>query len=230
MSKKIMVLDVEGNSGLRPYDIGFIIADKKGEIFDRVSMAVLPAIWENINAAVKRNIENVRTMTHRNIQEILSTPTKYKWYTVEQAIYTIEEYLTKYNVSEIWAYNCQFDKSMIANLLTEDLRATCPKLCKASWLDIWTAIVTTRCLTRNYVKYCKTNNFVTEKGNIKTSAEVVYAYLTKNNSFVEEHTGLADCEIEYKILLSAIKTKKKLNGRICAPWKLVKDFAEREGL
>ena len=96
-----------------------------------------------------------------------------------------------------------------------------------SWLDIWSAIVMTKCCCKKYVKFCKKNGFMTEKGNCKTSAEVVWGYLTNNPNFEEEHTGLADCEIEYKILLTAKSTKKKIDGTIRNPWKLVQQFCEQ---
>jgi hypothetical protein len=98
------------------------------------------------------------------------------------------------------------------------------------WLDIWSAIVMTKCLSKKYVKFCKENGFMTEKGNCKTSAEVVYAYLTNNTNFVEEHTGLSDAKIEYDILIMAKKTKKKIDGTVANPWKLVKNFCEINGL
>ena len=42
-------------------------------------------------------------------------------------------------------------------------------------------------------------NFISEKGNYLTNAESCYAYLTQNEDFEEEHTALADVEIEIEI-------------------------------
>lgn len=55
---------------------------------------------------------------------------------------------------------------------------------------------------------------MTEKGNIMTKAEIVYRYLFNDLTFIEEHTGLADVKIEYKILLKAFQTHKKLTARL----------------
>ena len=229
MASKILVLDVEGMSGKRPYDVGFLVADKKGEVFETFSGAVLPCVWENLSVTFVTSQEKAKVMTHRNIEEILRSPDKYKWGTIEEVLSTLDNTLAKYNISEIWAYNCSFDRAMIYSLVGEN-RDKYPHIMGVEWCDIWTAIVMTRCLTKKFVSFCRKNGFVTEKGNIRTSAEVVFAYLTRNVTFEEEHTGLSDCRIEYKILLSAIKSKKKMNGRICQPWKLVKEFVEREGL
>ena len=54
--------------------------------------------------------------------------------------------------------------------------------------------------TKEYYEYCKANNFITEKGNLKKSAEVVYGYITNNPNYIEEHTALEDSKIEATIL------------------------------
>lgn len=226
MSKKIIVLDVEGMSGKRPYDVGYIVADFKGNILEERSFACLPCVWENLSNSMKTALKNVKEMTHRNIKEILESPDKYNWSTIEQIRTTLIDDILKYKVKEIWAYNCSFDKSMMSRLFDDD---TLTKI-NCEWLDIWSAIVMTKCVTKKYVDFCKANKFMTDRGNCKTSAEVVYAYLTNNINFVEEHTGLSDAKIEYDILMIAKKTKKKIDGTVSNPWKLVKNFCEINGL
>lgn len=227
--QKIIVLDVEGMSGKRPYDVGFIVTDKNGTIYETFSLACLPCVWENLSVTFVTSQEKAKVMTHKNIKEILETPDKYQWLTIDEVLANLNNAIRRHKVRAIWAYNCNFDKSMIAKLL-DGKEELYPDICQISWCDIWSAIVMTKCLTKKYVKYCKAHNFVTDNGNIKTSAEIVYGYLTKNKDFEEEHTGLSDCRIELKILLSAFKTKKKIIPNIHQPWRLVKDFCEREGL
>ena len=57
----------------------------------------------------------------------------------------------------------------------------------------------------------------------KTSAEVVYRFLSRNREFVEAHTALDDAEIESEILASIIrKDKKKLKmGIVAFPFRIV---------
>lgn len=226
MRKNVIVLDVEGMSGKRPYDVGYIIADFKGNIYAERSFACLPCVWENLATTMKTSQETAKQMTHRNIREILETPDKYNWVTIADVRNSLIADIVEYNVKEIWAYNCSFDKGAMTRLFADD---TLDKL-GIVWLDIWSAIVMTKCLTKKYVRFCKSNGFVTEKGNCKTSAEVVFAYLTNNTSFEEEHTGLSDCKIEYRILLSAKATKKKIDGTLVHPWRLVQKFCEVNGL
>lgn len=76
-------------------------------------------------------------------------------------------------------------------------------------IDIW-ALACDRLLNTNkYRKYCCDNNFFTDsKKFFKTSAEVSYRYLIKDNKFVESHTALSDAEIETFILAKALKRGK----------------------
>lgn len=219
----IMILDVEGMQTAKPYNIGYLIADTKGNIEKKVSLAVLPSIWENL-----QNCLPAKEMTHKNIEEILKNPNKkYEWVDNEAAHEKFILDIMQYQIKEIWSYNVQFDRGAMSRLLGGKINIV--NNC-AGWYDIWTAIISTKLLTKKYIKWCKTNGYLTEKGNPKTSAEVVYKYLTNNLDFEEEHTGLADCEIEYQIYLAAKRTKKKLDGKTAQPWRLVKKFCEKNNL
>ena len=54
--------------------------------------------------------------------------------------------------------------------------------------------------TEDYRKWCDDNEFYTDKGYYSTNAENTYRYITGKLDFVEDHTGLKDCEIELEIL------------------------------
>ena len=221
-----MVLDVEGMSSTRPYNIGYLIADKKGNIYNEKSFAILPCVWENLEHCFK-----AKEMTHKNIQEILqdidSEERKYRYLGTKESKKEILTDIVTNHVTEIWAYNCPFDKSSLRRLFGEDFKQIDSLI---TFYDIIPAILYTRLLTKKYVNFCKQNNYLTEKGNVMTKAEIVYKYLTNNPDFVEEHTGLDDCKIEYQILLNAIKTKKKINHSTTPAWRVLKQFCEAKEL
>ncbi len=52
-----------------------------------------------------------------------------------------------------------------------------------------------------YISWCKENNYMTkhETPRPRLTAEIIYRYITGNNEFNEEHTGLADVKIEKQI-------------------------------
>lgn len=228
MAKKFIVLDVEGMSTQLPYNIGWIVCDKHGEIFEQNSIAVLPAIWENL-----KNCFQAQEMTHRNVQDILQDiarpERKYDYLDIEGAKKRILNSIIFNRVTEIWAYNCSFDKSSLSRLFgDEDFRLIDSLV---TFYDVIPAIVQTRLLTKEYVDWCNKNGFITAKGNVMTKAEVVHKYLTKDINFVEEHTGLDDCKIEYQILLNAIKSNQKIDRSLTTPaWRIFKQFCEVEGI
>lgn len=59
----------------------------------------------------------------------------------------------------------------------------------------------------DYISFCIENGYMTntKKPRPKLTAEVLWRYLSKNNEFIEEHTGLEDVKIEKEILLECLK-------------------------
>ena len=105
MGKPFIVLDVEGMSTCRPYNTGYLVCAKYGNIFLERSFAILPCVWENL-----QNCLQAKEMTHKNIQEILgdienSTSRKYIYNSIEDVKKLILSDCIKYKVKEIWAYN-----------------------------------------------------------------------------------------------------------------------------
>ena len=75
--KKFMVLDVEGQATCQPYDIGYIIGDKEGNIKRRRSFALLE--FMPINAEHAKKIDICKLMTSINHESILLDKNQVKW-------------------------------------------------------------------------------------------------------------------------------------------------------
>lgn len=229
-TEKFIVLDVEGMSGIRPYNIGYIIADRKGKIYKRHSFAIPACIWENIQTCMK--IGQAIEMTHKNIEEILQDANKprrkrkYKSVSISEFTKQFTKEIERYKIKRIFAYNVSFDKTAIYNLIGENAFNNL----KVEWCDIVSDILTTKLLTKRYVKWCFTNGFTTPTGIASYKAEIVYRYLTGDLNFEEEHTGLADVLIEYEILLTAFNSHKGLDFTPVCAWRLLKNFAREKGL
>lgn len=230
MREKFIVLDVEGGSACRPYNVGFIIADRYGRIYKRYSFALPECIWENVQFAVESGI--CLDMTKANIQEILTEcgskklRRKYKMISIEKLYSLLIKLIKRFKISRLFAYNVTFDKNSLLRLFgQEKFEALGLEYC-----DIITGILNTRLLTKEYCQFCIDNGFVTEKGNIQTKAEVVYKYLTNCLDFVEEHTGLSDVLIEYEILLTAFRSHGVIDFAPCQAWRKLKKFCEEGGI
>lgn len=228
--EKFIVLDVEGMQNKRPYNVGYIVADRNGKIYKRRSFAFLFTIWENICEALRVN--QAVDMAKKNIQEILQDANKpfwqkkYKCISEQTFAKTFSRDIQRYKVKRIFAYNVQFDKRAIFNLIGAESFESL----NVQWCDIISGILTTKLLTKNYIKWCFTNGFTTPTGIASYKAEIVYRYLTGKLNFEEEHTGLADVLIEYEILLAAFKTHKKLDFTPVCAWRQLKNFATENNL
>lgn len=208
-NEKILVLDTEtANSIDDPiaYDIGFAIIDLTGKVFETYSFVVaetfldkelmksayfadkIPQYWEDIKNG-KRLLRKYRT-----IKFILSDVCK------------------KYNIKKICAYNCRFDVRS-GNLTQRFLTNSKNRYFYNYGIEFMDILKLARQVLKNddsYGEFCYNNNYLTKRGARRYTAEIVYKYLFDNN-FIEEHTGLADCLIEAKIMCELVKRNPEIN-------------------
>lgn len=199
MTEKIIVLDTETTNSLDDpicYDIGFIVADFEGHIYSKHSFVnadvfcnkelmesahfkeKIPTYWEQIK-------KGERTLTSfKNI----------KW--------TLRHIMKENEITKVFAYNCRFDYISTATteryLTKSKYRYFFPY--GTEFHDILALSRYTLKCESEYRKFCEVNNYLTQRNANRYTAEIVAQYLFDKN-FTEEHTALADCEIEYKILM-----------------------------
>lgn len=113
------------------------------------------------------------------------------------------ELMKKYNCHIVAAYNAAFD----TNALNTTLRYLTKS--KYRWffpygtqfVCIWNMACNTICQTSNYKSFAELNRYYSNHGkNYRATAETVYAYLTQNPNFNEEHKGMEDVRIECEIM------------------------------
>ena len=122
----------------------------------------------------------------------------------------------KYNIKAVCAYNASFDTKALNTtqryLTNSKYRYFLPYGTEV--YCIWHMACQVICTQKRYIKFCLDNGFVSESGNIKTSAETVFAYMTKNEKYEECHTGLQDVLIETQIMAKCFAQHKKMNKKI----------------
>ena len=115
----------------------------------------------------------------------------------------------EYDVKAIVAHNARFD----INTLNATMRYQ-TKSRKRYFLPYGIPIMDTMRMsekviakTKEYIDFCESNNYMTnhQKPRPRVTAEVLWRYLTENNEFEEEHTGLADVKIEAQIFLECLR-------------------------
>lgn len=224
MSRKkemYLVIDTETANTIEqplPYDIGYAICDRYGNIVVERSFIVaeifldhkemmksayfaekIPHYWEDIKNGTReiKSIFNIRKQIKADMKE--------------------------WNVKKVGAYNMGFDRRALNNVI----RYCSKSLIRwffpfgTEYFCIWHMACQVVLNSTSYIKFALQNGFVSEKDNILTSAEVCYRFLTKQVDFIESHTGLEDVHIEVEIMAKCFSTHKKMDKKInSACWRL----------
>lgn len=126
--------------------------------------------------------------------------------TEAHAVEMIDAICDLYNVKYMMAYNTAFDFTKTA----------CSKLIEnREFIDIYLMTLQTITHIKKYAKFCYEHGLQSSsKKSVATSAESVYAYLTNNADYSEEHTALEDSKIELQIFLACLATHKKYDKNL----------------
>ena len=133
--------------------------------------------------------------------------------------------MAKFNCKTVVAYNCRFDRNALNNTLRyltkSRFRWFFPY--DTEFVCIWNMACQTICQTEEYKTFAEFNNFISNFGrNYRATAETVYAFLTQDPLFKEEHKGLEDVKIEKEILLECFKYGIDVMGISRWCWQKVK--------
>ena len=190
------------------YDVGFSVFNDEGEILEKHSYVVadifldkelmenayfadkIPQYWEDIKSG-KRKLR--------------------KWRTIR---YIVRDVMAQYDITTVFAHNMRFDYCSTA---TTQRYLTCSKF--RYFFPYGTKFCCTLKMARKvfgkdqeYNNFCKENEYTTQNGKPKMTAEILYRFLTKDLDFVESHTGLEDAEIEMKILFACKERLPEVDG------------------
>lgn len=196
----IMVFDTETTSIDKPfcYDVGYLIANAETEEVLVRRHYVVEQVWHNLplfESAYYKDKRPLYVSLLRSRKTILD-----KWgYIMRQ----ISKDMRNYCVTMAYAYNSDFDEKVM-NFNNEWFRTINP-FETIQIYDIWamaTNFITNRA---DYQQFCEEHKFFSDTGNYKSSAEVVYRFITHNPEFVEEHMGAMDGDIEASILFHCVK-------------------------
>lgn len=223
-----LVVDVETADKVESplvYDLGYAVCDRKGTIYEKGSF-VINNIFYGYN-------EKMQTAYYaEKLPQYYDGIEKGEWQptNLSNAREIIKQVIKKYNVKMVLAYNAYFDRNALNNTMAKltNLKYFFPY--GTEFGCIWSMACQVLCCQKSYLKWAIDNGFVSPSGNIKTSAETVYAYLSGQKDFQEQHTGLADVEIETYIFAQCMRQHKKLKkeiNRLCwrIPTKRAKELA-----
>lgn len=196
---KIMVFDTETTSLEKPfcYNIGYVIADSEsGEIFTKRDF-VVEQIWHNLplfNSAYYSNKRPIYVNRMKGRKVFLD---KFG-YICQKMIKDIKFY----NVEKAFAFNSSFDEKVF-DFNCEWFKCNNP-FDTLEVADI-RAFAHKHLVSKNYKDFCEKFELFTESRNYSTTAESFKRFLIGSTDFEEEHTALADSEIELEILLECCR-------------------------
>lgn len=216
-----LVVDVEtcgGFSSPLVYDIGLAVVERTtGRIVDSWSLIVKEVFYGKSSQMSSAYYAEKIPTYHRDIADGVHYVAGL-W----QIWRLIRNLQDKYGIRKVYAYNAKFDRDALDNTfrnLTNGGRHFFPR--NMEWCCIWHMACQTILSQKKYRKFAQANGLVSDAGNLRTSAEAAYAYITNTPGYEEPHTGLADVEIETAILHKVLRQKKAAKENITHdPWRI----------
>ena len=193
------------------YDIGFAIVDEKGKIYEKFSYIV-----KEIFLYEKELMKNAyfAEKIPQYFKEIWGGSRKVaSLYEIKRKVW---DCMIKYDTVYVVAHNMRFDY-----LSTNKTQRYLTKSKYRYFFPYGTIFLDTLKMAKEifkndeeYKTFCKRNNFMTSKNQVRLTAEILYRFLTNDLEFTESHTGLEDVEIESKIFAECMNRNPNINGRL----------------
>ena len=221
MKQHFAIFDTE-TVGLSPklvYDLGLVICDRAGNIVARKNWLIREILHDG--RAMLQAFYATKIFSDY-LPAIESGAMRS--YTFADIKGEFNDLCRTHNAQTVCAYNIGFDRAamretsrhcgMVGPFLQHKMR----------FADLWLAACESLLAKKPYIKFAEANNLKTEKGNLQTSAEAAYKYITNNPAFVESHTAMHDAEIESEIFARIMRQRQKFpfNRIHGSPWQIVK--------
>lgn len=210
----IVVLDTETANDLdNPlvYDIGWAIVDKYGTVYrqrsfiNREIFFLEKDLMDSSYYAEKLPIYYKRIANKETVVA--------NWQTIKKILW---EDMAEFETNIVSAHNARFDYKSTATtqrwLTKSAYRYFFPK-----GTEVWDTLKMARDVIGKmptYRKWCEVNDYICRNGQLKMTAEVLYRFISGQEEFDEEHTGLADVLIEKDILAYCYRQHKPMRKKL----------------
>ena len=175
----------------------FIDADKREKL-------------EDFNFLIEEIYDNKSIMENFYFKDRMENFEKIKKVKFQESLDYISSKLEKYKVTDIYAYNINFDKQALEDTI-KFLNASFDTE-KYFFKDIYAMACDMASRVKDdYAIFCQENDRISAAGNFLTNAETMYAFLTNTPNYEEEHTALEDSKIESDIYFKCLDFEKQNN-------------------
>ena len=210
----IVVLDTETANDLENplvYDIGWAIVDKYGKVYRQRSF-------------INREIFFLEEELMQSSYYAEKLPIYYKriakgeakvanWLTIKKILW---EDMAEFETNIVSAHNARFDYKATATT-QRWLTKSAYRYFFPYGTEVWDTLKMARDVIGKmptYRKWCEVNDYICKNGQLKFTAEVLYRFISGNEDFDEEHTGLADVLIEKDILAYCYRQHKPMRKKL----------------
>ena len=209
-----LVLDTETANSLEDplvYDMGWAIVDKYGNVYKTESFVNREIFFEEAEVMQNSYYAHKLPLYYKRIAK---GETKVaNWNTIRK---TLWQDIADYGIKEVVAHNARFDyrsTSLTQRWLTKSkYRYFLPY-----GIEVWDTLKMARDVIGkmpNYKKWCEVNNYLCKNGSPRFTAEILYRFISGQEEFDEEHTGLSDVLIEKEILAYCYRQHKKMRKKL----------------
>lgn len=189
------------------YDLGGAVHDRKGNVMETFSFIIYDvfcadrALFDTAYYAVKRPMyEEQIAAGQRKIVSI---------FTARRYVHDLCE---KYNIKAIIAHNARFDYRS-TNYTLRYVTKSASRYFLPYGIPMWDTLKMaqdTICKQKTYIKWCERNGYLKKNGTPRATAEILYRYITQDEFFEEDHTGLEDVLIEKEIFAKCMAQHKAM--------------------
>lgn len=214
MEEKYIILDTEtANSIECPlcYDISFAVIDKKGKMYSQFSFVVQEIFCHEKDLMLSCYFADKISMYEQDLQE--GKRLLRSIYDIQKTIYQV---IKNFDIKAVMAHNAFFDYVALNNTLRYITKSK-NRYFLPYKIEIWDTLKMARQVfytSKDYQTFCKKHSYLNKYQKPQLTAEVLYRYISKNNDFVEVHTGDEDIKIESVIFTECIKFNPEVQKRL----------------
>lgn len=208
-----IVVDTETTNSIDDplcYDIGFAVIDKTGHVYESHSFVVADIFLDKelMSSAYFADKIPQYWVDIKKGKRVLKS-----FFNIKKAF---AQCVRKYKVKIVLAHNARFDYKSL-NLTQRFLTSSKYRFFFPFEVEIWDTLKMSREVLNNlkeYGEFCYNNDYLTKRLCKRFTAEIIYRFITGDNSFEESHTGLEDVLIEKDIFVFCINRKPNINGAL----------------
>ena len=194
------------------YDLGFQLVDSHGRTYGKKFSFVNSDIFTHEaelmqSAYYAKKIPQYRADLASGKRILANT------YEIRKALVDL---INKYDCKFVCAHNARFDYNSLNNTQRWTTKSRFRYFLPYG-LEWWDTLKMARSVMGKmptYQRFCTENGYTTKTGKPRFTAEICYRFITKDNTFVESHTGLEDVEIETEILRYCHRQHKAMKKKL----------------